>query len=376
MNNTDTPLAAEPTSLPQSPKAGPLAPHWLAHPWLGSAVVFTVATLLLALPDPNLAMVLVSHLYFPVVALIGYLFGWRPALVAAMASAVLSVVLAERNGPVPTGNLTLFIVTYLVALSLLILLIAAMHQSQARAETLASELRDRERRLDLTLAAGSIGTFDAALQPDPADTLLQLWHRNLETLDRERLTALLCRRLEDRSREVRCEYRLLRADGSTRWLELRAQVRYSEDGQPQRIYGMTLDVSERHQAAEHLRQAEALFDKLFINAPFGVVQVTPESRILRVNPAVYAWLGYTREQIIGRSFLEFTHPDDRPGNRKGFSQLVSNQIPQYVTEKRFLAADGRAIWARVIGNLVGNDEGEPLYSIAIIMPMEWPAELG
>lgn len=56
-------------------------------------------------------------------------------------------------------------------------------------------------------------------------------------------------------RDYLIEFRFHHTDGSTRWMEGRGRAVYSPEGQPLRLYGIGIDITERKQAEEALRQA-------------------------------------------------------------------------------------------------------------------------
>lgn len=63
------------------------------------------------------------------------------------------------------------------------------------------------------------------------------------------------------------------------------------------------------------RESEELFKGAFENAPVGMALVgvgsEQDRRMLRVNRAMSEITGYSEEEVVGRSFAEVTHPDDR-----------------------------------------------------------------
>lgn len=66
-------------------------------------------------------------------------------------------------------------------------------------------------------------------------------------------------------------------------------------------------------------------------------------RIVDADDDYVAMLGYSRDGLIGRSVLEFTHEDDRTVNRQRAEALLAGGDPFSIT-KRYIAADGSAIW--------------------------------
>ena len=61
------------------------------------------------------------------------------------------------------------------------------------------------------------------------------------------------------------------------------------------ILSVTRDITARKQAEEELRRSEANFRSLVEDAPFGILQITLEGRILQANPALVRMLGYDSE---------------------------------------------------------------------------------
>jgi PAS domain S-box-containing protein len=104
---------------------------------------------------------------------------------------------------------------------------------------------------------------------------------------------------------------------------------------------------------------------LFEQAAIGIKQVGLDHRLIDINDAVCAMLGYGREELIGRSFIEFVHPEDLPRAQALAFQLVAGEIPSYQVEKRYIRRDGSSVWVRVTSSLAGAGTSEA-YCVSVV----------
>src|SRR6476619_3814546 len=106
------------------------------------------------------------------------------------------------------------------------------------------------------------------------------------------------------------EHCIRHKDGSIRWIWARGHGVFAPDGSLRFIEGLNLDVTSRKQAEEALRESEERFRGTFENAAVGIAHVDLTGQVLRVNQTCCAILGYSREELLGKNFLDFSHPDD------------------------------------------------------------------
>ena len=127
------------------------------------------------------------------------------------------------------------------------------------------------------------------------------------------------------------------------------------------------DVSERHRQERALAEARELFQSAFDGAPIGVALVSLDpatpGRYLQANRALCELLGYPADDLVGRSVLDVTHPDDAADNATLLAQLADTTIERYSTTKRYVHADGHPIWVRVQSSPVRDASGRPSYTI-------------
>src|SRR5262249_39226767 len=87
-------------------------------------------------------------------------------------------------------------------------------------------------------------------------------------------------------------YRILRPDGTVRWIHDRGFPIRNEESEIYRIAGIAEDITERKMAEQRLMSAEANYRGIFENAVEGMFQTTPAGRFLSANPALARILGY------------------------------------------------------------------------------------
>jgi diguanylate cyclase (GGDEF)-like protein/PAS domain S-box-containing protein len=111
---------------------------------------------------------------------------------------------------------------------------------------------------------------------------------------------------------------------------------------------------------------ESTFRRVFAESPVGTALVGTDARITEVNGALCRSLGYPAEQIVGRSFVEFTHPDDREMELRYAQRLFDGKIDQFQIDRRFTRADGSAMTGRITASAVRDANGEVQFGIGVV----------
>lgn len=105
--------------------------------------------------------------------------------------------------------------------------------------------------------------------------------------------------------------------------------------------------TQLHSLLKALRESEGRFRAIFEGAGMGISVVDRDARIVVANPAIQVMLGYTLDELRGKSFYDITHPDDRPMNAVVFAELLAGDIDGYQFEKRYVRKDGESVWVRL-----------------------------
>ena len=161
------------------------------------------------------------------------------------------------------------------------------------------------------------------------------------------------------------QYRVVRPDGSERLVRDRAFPVHNAKGEVYRVAGIIQDVTEMHQANAALRESESRFRSIFEYAAAGMATGTPDGRISEVNDALARMLGYTPEELTGKTIREITHPDDWSDNKQMLEAVKATQRSTYQLQKRYRKKDGSALWVQLSSAWIRDDDEQPLYWIAL-----------
>jgi PAS domain S-box-containing protein/diguanylate cyclase (GGDEF)-like protein len=120
------------------------------------------------------------------------------------------------------------------------------------------------------------------------------------------------------------EYRIVRPDGSIRWIEVRGFPVHDDAGNVVRIAGVAEDITERKQAADELRRSESLKGAILESSLDCIITIDHEGKIVEFNPAAEATFGSTREQALGKAMVELIIPPRlRDAHRRGFAHYLA-----------------------------------------------------
>jgi PAS domain S-box-containing protein len=111
--------------------------------------------------------------------------------------------------------------------------------------------------------------------------------------------------------------------------------------------------------------SEARFRLAFDNAPIGMAIVGLDYLIKRVNKELCAAVGYSENELLGRKFVDITHPDDAHRDRELAESLIAGQIPSYRQEKRLITKDASVVWVDLTAVMISG-EAQPLYGLAMV----------
>lgn len=193
----------------------------------------------------------------------------------------------------------------------------------------ADELRVSQEQLSLAVHAGRIGTFDWDLTTQqvawscgheilfglPAGAFAGTYDAVIERIhpeDRREVEAEVARRLADRAPFAH-EFRVVWPDGTERWLGAHGEFSFGEQGKPQRMRGIAMDVTARREAEWTIRRSQHELAEAQSLARLGSWELELATGHATWSQEMFRLAG--RDPALGppsiQEFMDWVHPDDR-----------------------------------------------------------------
>jgi len=165
---------------------------------------------------------------------------------------------------------------------------------------------------------------------------------------------------EDRNLEM--EFRILLANGETRWISHLCTPVYAENGQWLGRRESNRDITARKQAEAALHASETRYRALFENSDDGILLTVPDGRILSANPAACQMFGRSEAEICagGRAALLDAH---NPHLAAALEERARSGRVR--TELTFLRRDGSRFPGEITSVLFSNENDETQSSMTI-----------
>lgn len=152
-----------------------------------------------------------------------------------------------------------------------------------------------------------------------------------------------------------------------RALTLMHSAELIELGGRQCVVRVSHDITARKCAEEALRESEQRFRNYFELASVGFSITSVEMRILDVNMEYCRILGYSREELLRKTWADLTWPEDLKANEELFAQALAGKVDAYTLNKRLLRKDGRVIHTTISARCVRRPDGAPDYFVSLLL---------
>ncbi|MBP1929264.1 PAS domain S-box-containing protein [Methanolinea mesophila] len=139
------------------------------------------------------------------------------------------------------------------------------------------------------------------------------------------------------------------------------------------LMGGLWQILKRKRAEEELRESEKRLRSYFDLPMVGMAIISPGMRWVQVNDTLCGMLGYPADEMVGRTWAEFTPEEDEEKELNSYSDVIQGSRSAAVFEKRYRRKDGSLISVRISSMPVRNENGSIDYFVAFfqdITPLE------
>jgi PAS domain S-box-containing protein len=265
-----------------------------------------------------------------------------------------------------------------------------LHEQLSRLEEIGEALSQSESRLREVQAIAKLGHYHYNVNPMQliwSEQMQRIFgrHPSFEEISQEGYYALIHPLDQSAARQeferaisqgdhFSLEHRLIRPDGTIRWVLLQGRAHSNPSGQLERMDGTCLDITERKEAQLRVESERYFIQRLTDTSPDVITLYDLEKGAnVYSSREIFSILGYSPQelaQIVSRgqdAFVEYFHPDDLATI---FSFLESYKTYRADTprqmEYRIRHANGEWVWINDRYNVFArNDEGLPTQIIGV-----------
>ncbi|MFB2771521.1 PAS domain S-box protein [Pelatocladus sp. BLCC-F211] len=169
---------------------------------------------------------------------------------------------------------------------------------------------------------------------------------------------------QSQGQPARREYRIIKSDGTIRWMFAEVFPIFDPAGNLLRYIGLTEDITERKRIEDALRQRKQEFRTLVENAPDVISRIDRDYRFRYINPRVETETGIAAAQWIGKTELEMGFPETIVNPWHAILNRVFETGEEQIYETEFPSPEGKQYWfCRLVPELAEDGSVETVLSI-------------
>lgn len=236
-------------------------------------------------------------------------------------------------------------------------------------------LRESETRLNLAADSAGAGLWElncstnlfwatemarSIFEFGSGDTIsMELFEQSVFAEDLVRVREAITQCLAN-NEKLSIEYRILVSGGRMKWIHSTGRSYYKTNGEPDRMLGVSIDITERKSFEDQILISEARLTAAMDVTSLGFYEMDEDHYVSFLDDRGRSILGISfEEEEHGREFwLAHIHPDDLPDVLKQSKQVLAGGVDRFVTEYRYLHPERGLMWLSHLSRVLErNDSG-------------------
>jgi PAS domain S-box-containing protein len=239
-------------------------------------------------------------------------------------------------------------------------------------------LDERNAQFELASRIGAIGTYSynyhtrilrlspgcAAIYGLPRETreiTQKDWRARVQTDDLQRIDAISRQALANRQPELVLEFRIIRPDGKTRWIEARILVTYSDAGRAVQMIGANIDVTARKQTEQDLAERNVQLALAEKASRVGSFVNDTKTDTLEFSAGYAAILGFPEgtSRVPRSQWRAIAHPEDVERADEIREQVFRQKQSEYNVDYRINLPGAGVRWIEARAHVSYDGHGHP-----------------
>lgn len=236
------------------------------------------------------------------------------------------------------------------------------------------QLRNLSDRLSLAVTSAKIGIWEWNIASDQVvwdDQMYQLygvqkteftnayeaWLKAIHPDDRAE-AEMISQQARRGERNYHPEFRVIHPDGSIHFIQAYAVIQRDEQGDPLRMIGINLDITDRKQAEFAIQQSQAKLLQAQRIAHIGNWEFDVQTQAITWSEELYRMVGLDPSQPppAYAAYLQTVHPEDRATLLNCIEAAITDTMP-YKLDLRIVLPDGSIRYHECRGEALQNDQG-------------------
>ena len=194
---------------------------------------------------------------------------------------------------------------------------------------------------------GDIATLSKVIHPEDWDKVVKTQELTVEE-----------------GRPQQTEFRIIRQDGSIRHVWGAGINTYDEDGVVVRTIGFVQDITEQKKIEDELRESESRYRMIVETAQEGIWAIDTNNNTSFVNPVMALMLGYSVDEMQGRSLFDFVDDEGRQIATDNIERRKAGISEQH--DFKFIRKDEAIIWAELNTSPLLDSNNDYLGALAMV----------